>query len=104
MAALAEIEKLTKEYADERTMLSVALGALDEELSDVKKRHMREIKKLAERAALKKSRLHAAIESAPEIFEQPRSYILHGVKIGIQKGRGKIEWAADEQVVTLIKK
>ena len=104
MSALTEIEKLTKEYANERGMLSATLNELDEELSGVKTRYMRGIQKLAERAALKKSLLHAAIESAPEAFEQPRSYVFHGVKVGIQKGRGKIEWEADEQVVKLIKK
>ena len=35
--------------------------------------------------------LKAAIEQAPGLFVKPRTIVLHGLKLGYQKGKGKID-------------
>jgi hypothetical protein len=52
----------------------------------------------------KKLILSNAIEESPDLFIKPRTIIFHGIKIGLEKGKGKIEWSDDDQVVRLIEK
>ena len=42
--------------------------------------------------ALSYESLRALIEESPELFEKPRSVVLHGIKLGYQKGKGGIVW------------
>lgn len=104
MATLSEIEQLTKEYAIHRKMLADRVTELEEELAQVKKRHLNNIKKAVTVAAANQSRLHAAIEDSPELFKKPRTIVLYGVKVGFQKGKGEIKWEDADQVLRLIKK
>lgn len=101
---LLEIELLAKAYADRRALLAERLTALDRDLDLVKRKHMRELKRHVALTAETASALHNAIEAAPELFEKPKTRILHGIKVGFRKGKGKIEWEDDAQLVALIKK
>ena len=51
-----------------------------------------------------RDRLKVAIESAPELFVKPRTLVIAGVRIGIQKGKGQIVYGDADQVVKLIRK
>ncbi len=104
MATLGEIERLTREYADARRVLSERVQSLESEISALKRMYLPRIRKALEDAAEKRSRLYAAIEESPELFKKPRTIIFHGVKIGYQKSKGEIKWEDTEQVVKLIKK
>ncbi len=48
--------------------------------------------------------LRTLIGKAPELFVKPKSMTINGIKLGYQKGKGKIEWEDPDQVVRLIKK
>ncbi|MHB8123769.1 MAG: host-nuclease inhibitor Gam family protein [Desulfuromonadaceae bacterium] len=104
MATLAEIERLTKDYADWRVQLSEAVLVAEHEIAAIKRQHVVTIKRKVEAVAERQAALKAAIEEAPELFKKPRTMILHGVKIGFQKEKGKISWDDKDQVVRLIKK
>ncbi len=101
---LVEIEALTKAYADRRALLADRLTALDRDLALVKRKHMKELKRHVALTAETQTALYAAIDGAPELFEKPKTRIIHGIKVGFRKGKGKIEWEDDEQLVALIKK
>ncbi|HDH00341.1 MAG TPA: hypothetical protein ENG80_00835 [Nitrospirae bacterium] len=104
MTPLKEIEKLTKDYAEAREILSQRVQGLEEEVNALKRKALPYIRKSAEAAARRKSLLDAAIEGAPELFVNPRTVTIHSIKVGMQKGKGKIEWDDDAQVVKLIRK
>ncbi len=104
MATLSEIEKITKDYADARKVLSERVQSLESEITALKKMHLPRIKKAIEIAAKKQAELRCAIEESPELFKKPRMIIFHGIKIGYQKSKGEIKWEDTEQVVKLIKK
>lgn len=104
MASLGEIEKLTKEFADGREELSDRVRALEEEIQDVKKRHLAGIKRSVARVAERQHGLHAALECSKALFVKPRTMILHGIKIGFMKAKEKITWGDDAQIVKLIRK
>lgn len=104
MATLGEIEILTKDYSDSYSKLADKVRELNDELDSAKRRHMRYIKTFAEEALERKSKLSNAIDGSKELFTQPKSIVLHGMKVGIQKGKGKITIPDEEKTILLIKK
>ncbi len=104
MATLGQIEQLTKEYADARGRLCKTMRDLHDTIESLKRQYLPGIKLQVSIAKEKKDCLKAAIEDSPALFEKPRTIIITGIKVGFEKGRGKIEWASDEVVVRLIKK
>jgi len=104
MATLQEIDKLTEKYADLRGKLAAEVGALEEELEAAKKARLQAIKRLVQRAAEAHGELKAAIEDSAALFERPKTQVLHGVKVGLRKGSGGIQFEDADQVVALIEK
>ena len=101
---LAEIEGLVKSYADLRGRVSERVRNYEEGIAELKKQHLRGIKQAAVAAAEKESELRAAIEISPELFEQPRSLTMHGIKFGFQKQKGSITYEDEDKVLSLIHK
>jgi len=101
---LQDLEALVKYYADRRDVLGERLTALDREINAVTRRHMKELKRHVAHTAEAELLLREAIEQSPELFDKPKTQILNGIKIGFRKGKGKIEWEDDAQLVALIKK
>lgn len=104
MATLNDIERSAKKYADARDHLAGIVAAMNEGIEAIKRDHMKRLKKAVADAAEHHDALKALIEKAPGCFVRPRSVIFHGIKLGFQKGKGKIEWDDADQVVRLIKK
>lgn len=104
MTTLTEIEARAKLYADARESLSLIVSDLNAGIEAMKRKAMPDIKRAIGRASTHHDQLRTLIESAPGLFAKPKSRTLAGIKLGYQKGKGKIEWADPEQVVRLIKK
>lgn len=98
------IDSITKEYAAARKVLSVRVQDLEDEIAQLKRRHLPGIKKAVEVAKTYQARLAAAIEESPELFVKPRTVVFYGIKVGLEKGKGKIEIEDSDQVVKLIEK
>lgn len=101
---LLDIETLAKAYADRRALLADRLTALERDLNAIKSKHMKELKRHVALTAECHTELASAIDFSPELFDKPKTRILHGIKVGFRKGKGKIEWEDDAQLVALIKK
>lgn len=101
---LTEIECYTKAFATVHSELSDVIRDLNDEIDRAKRKRLAEIKRLVARCAEKHSSLKSAIEAEPSLFVKPRTYIFHGVKVGLQKGKGGIEWDDADRVVELIHK
>ena len=104
MTSLVDIETRAKKYAEAREHLAGIVAALNEGIEALKRDHMTRLKKAVADAAERHDALKALIEDAPELFVKPRTVVFHGIKLGYQKGKGKIEWEDPDQVVRLIKK
>jgi len=98
-SGISEIDALTKVYANARTMLSDRVTALDNELREVRNRHLKGIKFAAGVAMQRKEELVAGITAAPHLFVQPRTFTLHGIQVGYKKGAGKITWDIEDEVL-----
>jgi hypothetical protein len=101
---LNEIEKLAKEYADARSSLRDRVTALEDEIMGLKKRVLPAIRRAAETASERQSKLKAAVESNPDHFQRPRTQTLYGIRFGYMKQKGKIDWEDNDVVIKLIKK
>ena len=104
MSTVAKIEQLTKKYSDSYTKLSDKVRELNDELDAVKRKHMRYIKDFANEALENKSHLSDAIQEGKDLFEKPKSIIFHGMKVELQKGKGKITMPDEEKTILLIRK
>lgn len=98
------IESLAGAFASARNLLALELENLRDMQEAAKRQRLRFI-----RAALVKFRVaHAdlknAVEGHRDLFERPKTRMLHGIKVGFQKQRGRLEIDSDEQVVKLIRK
>jgi len=104
MKTLLEIESLTKKYSEAREQLTEKVKELESKLEIVKGLHMPSIKSTLIKTREGEAKLRDAIEESPGLFEKPKTLIFHGIKIGYQKGKGKIEWDDTDTVLKLIKK
>lgn len=101
---LSTIETLTKDYAAARAVVAERVNALDAEVREIHRRKVPGIKTASAAAKDAQAKLVEAIKSAPELFMSPRTLTLNGIKVGYQKGKGKLDWEDDERVVALIRK
>lgn len=104
MTTLVDIELRAKRYAEAREHLAGIVAALNAGIEALKRDHMKRLKKAVADAAERHDALKALIEETPDLFVKPRTVVFHGIKLGYQKGKGKIEWDDADQVVRLIKK
>lgn len=104
MTTLNDIERLVLVYKSARDLLAGRVESLEDELDRIKRRAMPGIKKAVARAKEAEHALATAIESSPELFKKPRTVILHGVKVGLAKGKGEIRYQDPDQVLKLIRK
>ena len=92
MPTLSEIEVLTKRFADAHQRSAKIVAELNAAIEPASARRRKVRFKLAyEVEAARIADLHQAIQDSPELFIKPRTVIFHGIKIGLQKGKGKIE-------------
>ncbi len=104
MFTMNDIDKMCRDYSETRENLTGRVSALEEELEAVRKKHMVGIRRTIGIAAERSATLRAAIEVSRELFGRPKTVVLHGIKVGYAKGRGKIDWTDDDIVVRLIKR
>lgn len=101
---LLEIESLAKAYAERRALLAGRLTALEHALAVVKRQHLKDVKRQVALTAECELVLRNAIAGSPDLFEKPKTQLLHGIKVGYRKGVGGLDWEDDADVVTKIEK
>lgn len=97
------IEVATKRYAAERENLAAIVDRVQQDLEGIRKEALPGIKRAVAKTAAARAELAGLIEGAPELFEKPRTVVFYGVKVGLQKGKGLIEFEDEERVIRLIR-
>src|SRR3990172_299856 len=100
---LQEIDQKAQDYANARDVLVGIKMALEEEVGAIKRKYMPKIRKIVETAKERNAALSAAIAASPELFQKPRTVILHGIRLGIVKSRGELAWDDEAQVIKRIR-
>ena len=102
--ALENIYNLTEDYARKRAVLADRVQLLHDDLETIKRRRKPGIKSAASAASDARSALVAAMHEAPQLFRNPKTMTLHGIKIGFQKGKGKLQIADDARTIKLLRR
>ncbi len=102
--SLGEIETAARKFAAARQELSDLVGELNEKIEALKRQRLTDIKRAVAKAAEHHTKVHDLVEGAPELFKKPRTLVLHGIKVGFQKGKGGISFSDPERVCELIRK
>lgn len=103
MPTLTEIETLAQRYAESYRQLEAAVQTLEDGVRAIKRKALPGIRRLAEESASRKSAVLAAITDSKALFEKPRSRLLAGVKVGLQKRRGKVVIDDEEATIRRIR-
>lgn len=98
MTTLQEIQKRATSLSESRDRLSTLFLSLQSSLDVVKNGSMPEIKKVARQVAKEHNELVAQITANPHLFEKPRTFVVEGIKFGMQASQGSLEWADDDKV------
>ena len=98
------IEKSAQSLAQVREELSSEVTQLNAAIEAAKAAHLPRIRVLCRRATDKTAQLHNLVDLNRDLFEKPRTQIFHGIKVGIQKGKGKLTIVDEAQTVRLIQK
>lgn len=97
-----QLDQHTAAYAKTRNDLAADISLLNYEIETLKLTHMPRIRRLAQQMQQHYARTVAAVELAPGLFEQRRTIVLHGIKVGYQKGRGSLEIPDKDRTVDLL--
>ena len=98
------IETLAKSFSSARTELAERLDTLRDEQEQAKRRRLQGIKNSLSRVQASYDELKGAVEASKGLFEQPKTRVLHGIRVGWMKQRGKLEVADPENIVDRIRK
>lgn len=104
VVSLADIEAAAREYSRAHASLRETVEELDAMIAAARNKLMPRIRRGVAEAAEKKAAAEALVDGARGLFVRPRTVIFHGVKVGLEKGKGKIEFADEERVIRLIRK
>jgi hypothetical protein len=106
MNSLSQVEELTRRYALAHKRSTAILTALNEEAERIQRSARRRFKRIYKIEAARLAELAEAINNSRGLFKSPRTVVFHGIKVGLQKGKGTIKISKEEfdRVVTLIKK
>ncbi len=97
--SMKTIETLAEQYAKQRHALADLVNQINEEQRAIILRQLRSLRLAMAETAAAEDALRNAIEAEPQLFEKPRTRVLHGVKVGYQKGKGKVE--IDDEAKTI---
>lgn len=101
--SIEEIEVIAKAYAEAYDALRLEVRALEAAVVLLKARRLPKIRQYAAAAANAKAELEAAVDAGRPLFKRPKTRILHGIKVGLQKGKGKISFDDAAAVIKRIR-
>ncbi|BET67187.1 hypothetical protein ASA1KI_21050 [Opitutales bacterium ASA1] len=101
---LQQIEAQAKVFSKSRDVLAERVQSLQMEVENLRRRRIPGIKSAAYEAGEQKAELERLIAASPELFVKPRTITVHGIRLGLEKGKGAIEFGDEEGVIKRIGK
>jgi len=96
---LQEIDHKTKAYSEAYEELSDLITEMQDKQGAIARQFMPRIKRAVNRLAEKEADLKAAVDTNRALFDKPRTQVLYGFKVGLQKMIGKVRWKDGKAVV-----
>lgn len=104
MITLSEIETSARKLRDARDAVSEIVTKLHADIASLQREATRRIKAAVARTAERRSELYNLIDGNRALFAKPRTQVFHGVKCGVAKGKGSIEFEDEDRVIANIEK
>lgn len=101
---LATIDAAVEKFAAEHSSLQELISKINEESLAIHRKHRRQLTQLMGRVIVARTLLHSLLSENRTLFQKPKTRVLHGVKIGFSKGKGKVEIGDADKTVALIRK
>jgi hypothetical protein len=101
---MQDIERGAKAYAEGREKLAEIVSTLHAGIEALKREHLPQLRRAVRRAAELEAQLKTLVEQTPDLFVRPKTVVLHGVRVGFEKGKGAIQIEDPDLVVRLIRK
>ena len=101
---LGDIELRAKNFASARSLLADRVLQLQDEIEAAKRKAMPLIRSALATTKAAESELQAGIQQSPGLFKKPRTHVLHGIKVGVEKGKGTVKITDPQRTVDLIHK
>jgi hypothetical protein len=104
MPTMKDIEARAKQFAEARNLLAERVTTLQDALDALKRSNLPGIRKAVARCAELEAQLTEMVAESPELFVRPKTVVLHGIKLGYEKGKGGIHIEDEAKVIQLIRK
>jgi hypothetical protein len=101
---LNEIEILTRKLADAREELTAIIARLQNKQDALLQDSLPAIKKCVSAAAARHTLLFTGVDESRALFVKPRTQVFSGIKVGLRKGSGGVDWDDDAIVCDRIEK
>lgn len=102
--SIDHIDALAKTYADRHQAVADSVRRLHAVIAKAKASRLPIIQTKVAAARAAKAALVAAIEANPESFRSPKTRVLHGVRVGYAKAKGKVVIDDADTVIARIRK
>lgn len=102
--SLDPIDAKARVYSEARDRLAASVAELNDAIAALKRNQLPVIKRHLRRAFELENELRGLVEANPHLFTKPRTVVLHGVKLGFQKGAGAISFDDADHVCRLVEK
>lgn len=102
--SMHEIENAARIFSDAHEQLGGTVSELERQIEDLKRQALPVIKRAVRRATEARDRLHSMVEANPDLFEKPRTQVIAGIRVGINKRRGRIEYDDEAAVIERIRR
>lgn len=101
---MTTIEERARYYAACRDDLGSRIHELEAEITAIRERYRQALLETLRSHKQAEDDLRATLEAAPHLFTKPRTRVLHGIKVGFQKGKGGLKIADESATIKLIRK
>jgi hypothetical protein len=102
--ATERLDALAKHYAQRRARVATLVSRMDEKIRAIHREFRADLTEALGTAEGALMALHVEVEQHPELFVQPRTWTLHGIKFGFKKGAGRVEFEDEAKVIERLKK
>ena len=98
MTTQADLQKRAAALSATRDSLSALVRTLEANIQTVKSGSLADIQKVARQVTKQHIELQELINANPALFVKPRTHVVDGLKYGLQKKPGRLEWADDAKL------
>lgn len=103
-SSLDQISNAARSFAEARNTLAALVTELNDGIEALRRDNLPAIRRAITRAADLQAKLKGLVEASPENFVKPKTLVLHGIKVGFEKGRGAVKFDDPAKVVELIRR